>query len=99
MNITEISILPVAGDEKLKAFVTLKVDDCFIIRDVKVIKGGAGLFVAMPAKRMKDGSYRDLVHPLDRETREKLELRVLDEYKRVVAAPATGVTSPRPSRA
>ncbi len=83
MRITEIKILPVDGDEKLKAYVTIKLDDCFVVRDMKVIKGTTGFFVAMPAKKMKDGTYRDLVHPLDRPTRQKLEDLVMEEYNRV----------------
>ncbi len=83
MRSTEIKILPVDGDEKLKAYVTIKLDDCFVVRDMKVIKGTTGFFVAMPAKKMKDGTYRDLVHPLDRPTRQKLEDLVMEEYNRV----------------
>ncbi len=83
MRITEIKVLPVDGDEKLKAYVTIKLDDCFVIRDMKVIKGVSGYFVAMPAKKMKDGTYRDLVHPLDKSTRQMLEDQVMDEYRRV----------------
>ena len=88
MRITEIKILPVDGDEKLKAYVTIKLDDCFVVRDMKVIKGNTGYFVAMPAKKMKDGTYRDLVHPLDKPTRQKLEEQVMDEYHRVKADPS-----------
>lgn len=96
MKITEIKVLPVDNDEKLKAYVSIKLDDCFVIRDMKVIKGTSGYFVAMPAKKMKDGTYRDLVHPLDRPTREKLEELVLDEFRRAQAdcqkgTPLTGV--------
>jgi len=82
MRTTEIKVLPVDGDEKLKAYVTIKLDDCFIIRDMKVIKGTTGFFVAMPAKKMKDGTYRDLAHPLDKSTRDMIEHLVMDEYKR-----------------
>ncbi len=82
VRITEIRVLPVDGDEKLKAYVSIKIDDCLAIRDMKVIKGTSGYFVAMPAKKMKDGTYRDLVHPLDRGTREHLEEVVIDEYKK-----------------
>ncbi len=84
MRITEINVLPVEGDERLKAFVTIKFDGCFIVRDVKVIKGNKGYFVAMPAKKMKDGTYKDLVHPLDRRTREMLEEHVLGAYRKVL---------------
>ncbi len=87
MRITEVNIIPVDGDEKLKAFVAIKLDSCFVIRDMKVIQGTSGLFVAMPAKKMKDGTYRDLVHPLDMATRQMLEGEVLDEYNRSQAKP------------
>ncbi len=83
MRITEIKVLPVDGDEKLKAYVTIKLDDCFVVRDIKVIKGVGGYFIAMPAKKMKDGTYRDLVHPLDKSTRQMLEEQVMSEYRRV----------------
>jgi len=83
MRITEIKVLPVDGDEKLKAYVTIKLDDCFVIRDMKVISGTTGYFVAMPAKKMKDGTYRDLVHPLDKPTRQMLEDQVMDEYRKI----------------
>ena len=83
MRITEIKVLPVDGDEKLKAYVTIKLDDCFVVRDMKIIKGTTGFFIAMPAKKMKDGTYRDLVHPLDKSTRQMLEDQILHEYKRL----------------
>ena len=85
MRIAEIKVLPVDGDEKLKAYVTIKLDDCFVVRDMKVIKGTTGYFVAMPAKKMKDGTYRDLVHPLDKPTRQQLEDQVMVEYRRIQA--------------
>lgn len=85
MRITGIKVLPVDGDDKLKAYVTIKLEDCFIIRDIKVIKGTTGYFIAMPAKKMKDGTYRDLVHPLDKPTRQILEDFVMDEFKRTLS--------------
>lgn len=90
MEITEVNVLPVDGDEKLKAFVTIKLDGCFVVRDVKVIKGNTGFFVAMPAKKMKDGTYRDLAHPLDKGTRDRFENTVLEEYKKVRPADSVG---------
>ena len=90
MRITEIKVLPVDGDEKLKAYVTIKLDDCFVIRDMKVIKGTTGYFVAMPAKKMKDGTYRDLVHPLDKPTRQDLEDQVLVEFRKLQSELKTG---------
>ncbi|VAV84742.1 hypothetical protein MNBD_DELTA01-1949 [hydrothermal vent metagenome] len=85
MQITEVKVLPVNGDERLKAFVSIKLDACFVVRDMKIIQGNNGLFVAMPAKKMKDGTYRDLIHPLDQQTREMVEGLVLDEYKKVTS--------------
>ncbi len=90
MRITEIKVLNVDGDEKLKAYVTIKLDDCFVVRDLKVIKGAAGYFVAMPAKRMKDGTYRDLAHPLDKSTRQMFESEVMAEYMRVKSVSEKG---------
>ena len=87
MNITCVKILPVEGDEKLKAFVTIKIDDCLVIKDIKIISGAENYFIAMPAKQTRDGQYRDIVHPLNRETRENLEGLILDEYYRITRQP------------
>jgi len=85
MDITDVKVFPVHED-KLRAYVTITLDDCFVVRDLKVINGTAGLFVAMPAKKRKDGSYKDIAHPLNAETRERMERRVLAEYERVMAS-------------
>jgi stage V sporulation protein G len=79
MDITEIKVFPV-NEEKLKAYVTIVLDDCFVVRDLKVIAGTAGLFVAMPSKKRKDGSFKDVAHPLNQSTRAMLEKKVLDAY-------------------
>lgn len=85
MDITEVKVFPIRkGDDKLKAFVTLTLDECFIIRDLKVIQGHTGLFVAMPSRRKQDGSYVDIAHPLNQETRDQLERAILEEYERTV---------------
>lgn len=81
MEITEIRVIPV-NEDKLRAYVTITLDDCFVIRDLKVIHGTSGLFIAMPSKRRRDGSYRDIAHPLNRETREWMERLILSEYDR-----------------
>jgi len=83
MEITEVRIFPV-NEEKLKAYVTITLDGCFVVRDVKVIHGNSGLFIAMPAKRRRDGSFKDIAHPLNNETREWMEQAILDEYDREV---------------
>ncbi len=81
MDITEVKVFPVQNDERLKAYATIIFDDCFIVRDLKIIKGNEGLFVAMPSKKRKDGTYRDTAHPLNNETRSMIEKAVLTEYE------------------
>ena len=81
MEITEVRVFPV-HEERLKAYVTITLDNCFVVRDLKVIAGNTGLFVAMPAKRRKDGSFKDIAHPLNSETRERMEKTILEEYQR-----------------
>lgn len=81
MNITDVKVYPVEED-KLKAYVTITLDGCFVIRDLKVIHGASGLFIAMPAKRRKDGTYKDIAHPLNADTRNQMERAILLEYER-----------------
>ena len=83
MDVTEVRVFPV-DEEKLKAYVTITIDNCFVIRDLKVIKGNNGLFVAMPSKKRKDGTFRDTAHPLNNETREMIESKVLAEYEKEI---------------
>ena len=89
MEITDVKVSPVNDDERLKAFVSITIDDCFIIKDIKVINGNKGLFVAMPSRKRKDGSYKDIAHPLNSETRRMLEERVLGEYEKEISKGAT----------
>jgi stage V sporulation protein G len=83
MEVTEVRVFPV-NEEKLRAYVTITIDSCFVVRDLKVIKGNNGLFVAMPSKKRKDGTFRDTAHPLNNETREMIESKVLAEYEREI---------------
>lgn len=83
MEITEVKIYPVKESGRLKAYATMVFDDCFIIRDLKVIEGDKGLFVSMPSRRRKDG-FRDIVHPLNSETRTLIENRIVDEFKKTM---------------
>ncbi|MFH0898606.1 MAG: septation regulator SpoVG [bacterium] len=83
MEITEVKVYP-ANEGKLKGYATMVFDSCFIVRDMKIIKSDKGLFVSMPSRRKKDGSFKDIVHPLDAETRKKVEESVIKEYKRVI---------------
>jgi len=86
MNITEIKVFPVEED-RLKAYVTIILDNCFVVRDLKVIKGTNGMFVAMPSKKRKDGTFKDIAHPLNKETREMVESKVLAAYEEELKKP------------
>ena len=79
-----MKVFPAKDDGRLKAYATIVFDNAFIIRDLKVIEGHKGLFVSMPSRKRKDGTFRDVVHPLNPETRRSIEDRVIDEYKRVM---------------
>jgi len=88
MEITQVKVFPVE-EEKLKAYVSIVLDDCFLVSDLKVIQGPNGLFISMPSKRKKNGEFKDVAHPLNRETREMMEKRILAEYQKARAeAPA-----------
>ena len=80
MKITEVNVFPV-NEERLKAYVTITIEDAFVIRDLKIIRGNGGLFVAMPSKKRKDGQFRDIAHPLNQETRDQIERVVFDAYE------------------
>lgn len=80
MKVTEVKVFAV-NEERLKAYVTITLDDCFVIRDLKIIKGNEGLFVAMPSKKRKDGQFKDIAHPLNQEMRDELEKAVFDAYE------------------
>lgn len=84
MEITEVKVFPVDDGGRLKAYATLVFDDSFIIRDLKVIQGDQALFVSMPSRRKKDGSFRDIVHPLNADMRTKVEDSIIQEYNNVV---------------
>jgi stage V sporulation protein G len=83
MEVTEVKVFPVQED-RLKAYVAITFDHCFVVRDLKVINGDNGLFVAMPSKKRKDGTYRDTAHPLNNETRQMIESIVLAEYHKEI---------------
>ncbi len=80
MEITEVKVFPV-NEDKLKAYVTVIFENCFVVRDLKIINGNTGLFVAMPSKKRKDGTFRDIAHPLNSEMRSAMEQRILKEYE------------------
>lgn len=85
MEITEVRISPAKGG-KVRAFVSIIIDDCFIVNDLRVMEGREGqLFVTMPARKTRNGQMRDTAHPLNSETRQQIEDRVLKEFNSAVA--------------
>ena len=80
MKISEVKIFPV-NEDRLKAYVTITIDNCFVVRDLKIIQGPGGLFVAMPSKKRKDGQFRDIAHPLNQSTRELIEDMIFNAYE------------------
>ena len=88
MDITDVRVFPVTSEERLKAYATITIDQVFLIRDLRIINGNAGLFVAMPSRKMKDGTFKDIAHPLNSEARQMIETKVLAEYERELANPS-----------
>lgn len=83
MEITEVKVFPIQ-EEKLKAFVSIVFDHCFMVNDIKIIQGKDGLFISMPSRKKKNGEFKDVAHPLNNETRRMIEDRILVEYNRVL---------------
>ena len=84
MQITEVRVRKVAKEGKLKAVVSITMDEEFVVHDIKVIEGEKGLFIAMPSKKAVDGEYRDIAHPINSETREKIQSIILENYEKVL---------------
>ena len=83
MKITEVKVFPSQKSDKLKAYATVVFENAFIVRDLKVIEGKKGLFVSMPSRRRKDGTFRDIVHPLNSDMRKNIEEAIILEYNNV----------------
>ncbi len=81
LNITDVRITKVDGDDKLKAFAALVIEDCFLVGDLRVVEADDGYFVAMPSRRKRDGSFKDIAYPLNNALREQIEERVLLAYE------------------
>lgn len=84
MEITDVRIRKIAKEGKMKAVVSITLDQEFVIHDIKVIEGEKGLFIAMPSRRAGDGEYRDIAHPINSETREKVQSIILQKYQEVL---------------
>ena len=81
MQITDVRVRKVAKEGKLKAVVSITMDDEFVVHDIKVIEGEKGLFIAMPSKKAADGEYRDIAHPINSDTRDKIQSVILAKYE------------------
>ncbi|HEY8464738.1 MAG TPA: septation regulator SpoVG [Bacillota bacterium] len=81
MNITDVRLKKVNSDGKMKAIASITIDDAFVVRDIRVIEGQNGLFVAMPSRKTPDGEFRDIAHPITQEARELIQTAILKEYE------------------
>ena len=84
MNITDVRVRRVAKEGKMKAVVSITIDEEFVVHDIKVIEGEKGLFIAMPSRKATDGEYRDIAHPINSETRERIQGIILEKYEQVL---------------
>ena len=84
MRITDVRVRTMTQDSKMKAIVSITIDDEFVVHDIKVIEGEKGLFIAMPSKKAADGEYRDIAHPINSETRDSIQKIILDSYEKAL---------------
>ena len=83
MNITEVRIrLKTKEDSKIRAIASITIDECFVVHDIKVIEGNEGFFIAMPSRKTPEGEFKDIVHPLNTETREVIKNKILQEFEK-----------------
>ena len=83
MQITDVRIRKITTDGKMKAIVSVTFDNEFVVHDIKVIEGQNGLFIAMPSRKTPDGEFKDIAHPINTQTREKIQVAILTEYEKV----------------
>ncbi len=85
MKITDVRIRKVAREGKMKAVVSITIDDEFVVHDIKIIEGEKGLFIAMPSRKASDGEYRDIAHPINSSARDSIQRIILEKYEEAVA--------------
>lgn len=90
MNITDVRVRRVAKEGKMKAVVSITIDEEFVVHDIKVIEGEKGLFIAMPSRKATDGEYRDIAHPINSATREKIQNIILGKVRTSIGGGACG---------
>lgn len=81
MNITDVRVRKVSKEGKMKAIVSITIDEVFVVHDIKVIEGDKGLFIAMPSRKTADGEYKDIAHPINSDTRVRIQQIILDSYE------------------
>ncbi len=84
MNITDVRIRKMNDEGKMKAIVSVTFDDAFVVHDIKIIEGQSGLFIAMPSRKVAEGDYRDIAHPINSNTRASLQNIILAEYEKAL---------------
>jgi stage V sporulation protein G len=89
MNITDVRVRLVDKEGKMRAVVSVTINDEFVVHDIKVIEGENGMFIAMPSRKSADGQYRDIAHPINSETRNSLQELILKKYEQAVAEAMT----------
>ena len=89
MEITDVRVRKIAKEGKMKAIVSITFDVEFVVHDIKVIEGEKGLFIAMPSKKASDGEYRDIAHPINSNTRDRIQSTILESYEKVLLEPET----------
>ncbi|MDD6491294.1 MAG: septation regulator SpoVG [Firmicutes bacterium] len=87
MQITDVRVRKITKEGKMRAIVSITIDEEFVIHDIKVIEGDKGLFIAMPSKKATDGEYRDIAHPINSQTRERIQQIILDRYEKALLEP------------
>ena len=85
MQITDVRVRKVTKEGKMRAGGSITIDDVFVVHDIKVIEGEKGLFIAMPSRKASDGEYRDIAHPINSETRDKIQSLILEKYQEVAS--------------
>lgn len=86
MQITDVRIRKVEKEGKMKAVVSITIDEEFVVHDIKIIEGEKGLFIAMPSRKAADGEYRDIAHPINSNTRDHIQKLILEKYQETMAA-------------
>ena len=93
MNMTDVRIRKITTEGKMKAIVSITFNEEFVIHDIKVIEGQNGLFIAMPSRKTPDGEFKDIAHPINSTTREKIQKAILDEYEKVKNSELQGIST------